>query len=236
MSSFPRLIFQFWHDPATLPSEYKAAIRQNAALNPDCECVLADDILVFSLLRDYFSPSLAALYQHNRIPASRSDIARLALLHRHGGVYLDASLRLNQPAHCILQGPAHTLLVKRDDMPKYTGHPEKAHLWNGLIASAPNSPFLGRCLHEIETTLLSGMYNNDVLKATGPGLINSVAARMSIDGITAQSFNLLKSKGLLEHMRIPGLRNSWRPLQAQGIFHPQDLAKLRREFSFPVQD
>ncbi len=225
MSSIPRVIFQFWHDKHAIPPEYARAFACNRENNPHFDFNLIDDAFVNALLREHFDGLLVDLYRLNRIPASRCDMARLAVLYHYGGIYLDASLKLRGSLDPIADATSETAFLMRDDMPKYQANPSHAHLWNGLIISRKQSPLIGRCLFEITQTLTSGRYNTDVLNATGPGVINRVAEKAADCAYIKLSFKKLKSD-FLEHLRISGLRNSWRTLQAKGIVDPLQLAEL----------
>ena len=225
MSNIPRKIFQFWHDKHAVPPDYARAFACNREMNPHFEFMLIDDTFVDTLLQQHFNGLLVRLYRMNRVPASRCDIARLAVLHRYGGVYLDASLKLRGRLDPIIDATSDTAFLVRDDMPKYQEDPSQAHLWNGLIISRKGSKLIGRCLLEIMRTLTSGSYNTDVLNATGPGVINRVAKNMVDRAYIKLSFKKLKN-GFLEHLRISGLRNSWKTLQADGIIDLSQLDEL----------
>lgn len=225
MSDIPRTIFQFWHDKHSIPPEYARAFACNRAINPHFEFKLIDDAFVDKLLREHFDGLLARLYRLNRIPASRCDIARLAVLYHYGGVYLDASLKLHRQLDSITEATNFAAFLVRDDMPKYQAAPSKAHLWNGFIISRKRSPLIGSCLLEIAQTLAGGRHNTDVLNATGPGVINRIVGTASEGAYLKLSFKELKN-GFLEYLRISGLRNSWQTLQANGIIDPPLLAEL----------
>ena len=60
-----------------------------------------------------FSPDSLTLFDRIRLPACRSDIARLALLERHGGLYVDAHTRVRDPAGLdqLVTAPSATQVV-----------------------------------------------------------------------------------------------------------------------------
>jgi hypothetical protein len=225
VSNIPRKIFQFWHDKHSVPPDYARAFACNRQTNPHFEFMLIDDAFVDTLLQEHFDGLLVRLYRMNRVPASRCDMARLAALYHYGGVYLDASLKLHGRLDPVADATGDTAFLMRDDMAKYQADPSQAHLCNGFIISRKGSPLMERCLLELMQTLTSGRYNTDVLNATGPGVINRVVGTAHEDTYVKLSFKELKS-GFLEHLRISGLRNSWRSLQAKGIIDPLRLAEL----------
>jgi mannosyltransferase OCH1-like enzyme len=226
----PKKLIQFWHNYPDLPDIYTQAFANNKSQNQDFEILYANDQFVIELLEKKFPACLLALYKANKIAASRSDIARLALLYEFGGVYLDAAIQLNAPLTNFLELQSQVILLKRDDMEKYQDCPEKAHFWNGMIAAVPKSEFIKYCIETQIKNLLSGTYNNDVRAATGPVVINQMIAEKPNYIINALSFKTLKN-GLLDHIRIPGLANSWIPLQKNGIINEESLINLKNTYS-----
>lgn len=225
----PKIIIQFWHDKNTLPDVYKEAMAKNKASNPDFTVIYADDLLVCDLLRSKFYPCLLALYQANKIPASRSDIARLALLYEYGGFYLDTAMELNGSLNALIDPQTEIILLQRTDMPKYQECPEKAHVANGIIGAAPKSEFINWCLFKIMKNLLTGYHNNDVLTATGPVVLNKALEKFDDIVINKLSFKELKN-GFLRHLKVPGVRQSWVSLQENGIIDTFQLAELNKMY------
>jgi mannosyltransferase OCH1-like enzyme len=229
-AKIPKIMIQFWHDKNTLPDVYKAAMAKNKSHNSEFDMLYIDDCFMRNLLKTKFSQCLLDLYQANKIPASRSDIARLALLYEYGGFYMDLAIVLNDSLNCFIDANSELILLKRDDMPKYSDCPDKAHVWNGMLAAAPKSAFINACLQRIINNLLSGHYNNDVLEATGPKVLNKVLAQYNDNNIKTLSFKQLK-QGFLQHLKVAGVRQSWVALQTQGIIDSSQLALLNKNYT-----
>src|SRR6056297_2458942 len=81
-------IFFFWHDLSTLPPKFEENSRIARALHPGWTVTVIDDARARAEILEY-DKDLHDLYCRIRVPACRSDIARLVLLHRYGGWYVD---------------------------------------------------------------------------------------------------------------------------------------------------
>ena len=68
-----------------------------------------------------------------RQPAERADILRLELLHRHGGVYLDADFECLKPIDQLLEGVTCCL-----------GLLDSGRVSNAVIGAVPGHPLLAR--------------------------------------------------------------------------------------------
>jgi mannosyltransferase OCH1-like enzyme len=98
---------------------------------------------------------LAEAANQLRQPAERADILRLELLHRHGGVYLDADFECLKPIDPLLEGVSCFL---------------------GLV---PGHPLLARAMAEVRPRETYGPVDRE---GTGPLLLERI--RHGVDGIT----------------------------------------------------
>lgn len=97
------MILTYWHGDAdhigSFMAEWSSSVEEPA--------VYGDDV-VDPILAD-LDPEWAVVYRQIRLPACRSDIARLALLHRFGGLYIDAHTgQVNVPLLAKLVGRLST--------------------------------------------------------------------------------------------------------------------------------
>lgn len=221
----PKLIIQFWHDKNILPDPYREAMQTTKNHNADFNQLYVDDDFMHHLLKNKFSSRLCELYRLNKIPSSRSDIARFALLYEFGGIYLDASMQVYKSLNPLLEGNAKILLLQRDDQPRYKDYPEKAHVVNGIVAAVPKSPFILACIQKIINNLSSGEFNHSVMPATGLIINEALEEYEDKNSIQKLSFTRLKQERL-DHLRIKGLFNSWKPLEKHGIIDADKLEAL----------
>lgn len=123
-------------------------------------------------------PRLAPLYRRLRIPAARSDIARLAWLEAHGGFYVDAHAGLRDAG--ALRRLFETLpeggVALIDKSPKARPPGSNPHaLWplNGAILARAGAPFLSTALAAITDRLIACDHapgRMGIWEISGPGL------------------------------------------------------------------
>jgi mannosyltransferase OCH1-like enzyme len=100
------------------------------------------------------------VYELLRRPAERADILRLELLHRLGGVYVDADLESLQPIDPLLDGVSCFL-----------GSLDSGRVSNAIIGTVPGHPLLARALAELRPRTTFGPVDRE---GTGPLLIERV--------------------------------------------------------------
>jgi len=225
--TIPKIIWQFWHDKKLLPDHYRQAIIITKTKNKDYLHKYVDDEFILSTLSNLDRPLLKQLYQCNKIPASRSDIARLVLLYKFGGIYLDASIAFHGSINKVFADQEKTYLLQRDDLEQYKHSPLSAHVVNGIIAAPPKSLFIMDCIEAITETLNSGILNNNVLKATCLILNDVLKKNKNKYLIKKLSFKDLKANHL-DHIRLRGKFNTWKPLQEFGTIDFKQLKILQK--------
>jgi len=230
----PPRIIRFWHRHETLPQVYREAKEHNTALLSGLEDLYIDDRYMESFLRKY-NPFLFELYRKTRVESTRSNLARLTLLYEYGGLYMDMSIRLFQPLYSILEHDTQVALLRRDDQPRYAQHPDRAHIAAGIIAAEPRSPFIACALSIMVDSLVRGHYNHDIAFATTKKIYETYTRYLEADVKVPIRFQFLSFKTLKEkyltHIRIPGLANSWRAHEANGIYDFEELKSLQRLYT-----
>lgn len=165
--------FTYWSGPdpgaiAPMTAEWQAAFA---------DFTIIGDAEIRPLLEKRH-PRLAPLYQRLRIPAARSDIARLAWLEAHGGFYVDAHAGLRDAG--ALRRLLDTLpeggVALVDKNPKVRPEGELANLWprNGAIFARREAPFLTTALAAVTDRLSAHDRAPDtptsIWEISGPGL------------------------------------------------------------------
>jgi mannosyltransferase OCH1-like enzyme len=141
------MIFGFWTDGTTPTSADTVPRTAEAAWqaawpgyrvwrDPDVRPLLAR-----------WGDDAVALYDAIRIPACRSDVARLVLLHQHGGLYVDLHAAPGDPARLrtVIDRLVTAELVIFDES---ADRENDRHTWlmNGALAARPGSPALAAIL------------------------------------------------------------------------------------------
>ena len=103
-----------------------------------------------------------------RQPAERADILRLELLHRYGGVYLDADFECLKPVDPLLDGVSCFL-----------GLLDSGRVSNAVIGAVPGHPLLAKAMAEVRPRTTYGPVDRE---GTGPLLLERI--RHDVDGVT----------------------------------------------------
>lgn len=154
----PKILHQIWVG-GPMPDHLSAYCRQLRDLHPDWEYRLwsADD-LAWIRHRDLFDrwEELAPLNRGQ----FQANIARLEVLHRHGGIYLDCDMEPRKPLDPLLpeirtgaflvwqREPGHRRgkLLSNAAMGAEPDHPTIGHLIDGLAANVARNAGM-RCTH-----------------------------------------------------------------------------------------
>lgn len=126
-----KIIHQIWVGPNPLPETYVPLIEKIKAIHPDWEHHLwTEDNLPKEAIRDEWRNKL-------RMPAERSDLLRLDLLYKLGGIYLDIDFDLHKPLDPILEMAP---IVVCDLKP--------GRINNAFIAAVPAHPIVHKMIME----------------------------------------------------------------------------------------
>jgi mannosyltransferase OCH1-like enzyme len=147
----PRVFHRIWLGPDPMPEEYVRLGQTWKRNHPDWEHHLwAETNLPTDLERH-------EVYELLRRPAERADILRLELLHRLGGVYVDADLESLKPIDTLLDGVSCFL-----------GALDSGRVSNAVIGAVPGHPLLARAIAELRPRTTFGPVDRE---GTGPLLI-----------------------------------------------------------------
>lgn len=210
----PKIIHQFCHDTSNVPSLLLEASEVTKKSNHDFKYFFHDDQSALEAIQNFFGNEYSNIYQRNKIPASRCDLARLVFLFVYGGFYVDLSYRIKYSLSAFQN--EDLVLVKRDDFDRYKGKPEEAHFTNSVIGAPKQSKFIESCVHEAFSRLKSGRYNFDVINATGPGVINYMLG-LKRDVCVKSIYFSQSISDLFDYVRVNDFSNGWTKMQKSGI-------------------
>ena len=129
----PRILHQVWVGPDAMPQEYEDYRESWRRHHPEWEMRLWTDE---SLPDDFVRPEA---YERLRNPAERSDIIRLEVLYRFGGVYVDTDVECLRPIDPLLE----------DDVHFFAGYVAPGHVQNAVIAAEAGHPVVEQALREL---------------------------------------------------------------------------------------
>lgn len=149
----PRILHQVWVGPDPLPEEfarYRDSWRQH---HPDWEMRLWTEE---SLPKDLVRPEV---YERLRKPTERSDMIRLEILFRFGGVYVDTDFECLRPIDPLIEGVEF-----------FTCDLKPGRVNNAVIGSVSGHPLLERALRELRPRTEYGYDKH----GTGPHFLDAV--------------------------------------------------------------
>jgi inositol phosphorylceramide mannosyltransferase catalytic subunit len=165
----PRLIHQSWKSTERIPERFAPWMRSWVEMHPGWQYVYWSDDDNLALFEHLYPKYLDVARHVGKI--GLADMARYALLHRLGGLYVDADFECTQPfdglhrTHDVFlssEPRAHAILLE--------GSPTPA-LCNALMASVPGHPFWIQVLDSIKAAYDTGVSPNDPVTLTGPRIV-----------------------------------------------------------------
>ncbi len=212
----PKNLILFWHNQNEIPDKINEAIQKTKAINTDYNVIFADDNYMIKFIKEKYDKDILDLYQAIKIPAARSDLARLMLLYEYGGIYLDAAMETCKSIDTIIINNPDLILVRRDDFPRYLECKDQAHFTNSIIGTIPKLDFLKDAILLIINHLKYRKYNN-VWYSTGPYALNFLFNKYQpISQINTLYFSQLNGDFFV-YKRVSGVSNEWVKQQIEGI-------------------
>ena len=169
-TKIPKVIHQIWlghgEPPTKLMDTWKIDYLK---MYPDFEYVLWDDKKIKEL---YWSEDLTKIYNLEKDPKAKSDIARLLILYFKGGIYIDPY------AGWVNDKNLNDLIIKayRQENNFFLGRePNQNWIGNGILGSVKKHPALNFLLEKLE--IIADGYQEIREKtpsyvATGPVFVN----------------------------------------------------------------
>ena len=152
----PHVFHQIWLGPSPFPSEFEEFGRSWLRANQGWELrVWTEENLPGDLRR-------VEIYELLRQPAERSDLLRLELLHRHGGIYVDADFECLRPFGSLLDG-----------VDIFCANLKPGRVNNAIIGAVPGHRLLERAILEARPRDTYGPVDKE---GTGPLFLNRLVA------------------------------------------------------------
>ena len=165
----PLNIFQTWHT-LKLPPKMKENVELLKSQNPEFIHYLYDDAMCRKFIKENYS--LNVLYAFDTlIPgAYKSDLWRLCILHKYGGIYLDIKYSCNEPFKLI------NLCNKEYWVKDYN-----YGVYQALMVNLPNNRILMECINKIVYNVQHKLYLSSPLDITGPQLLGKFFSKKEKD-------------------------------------------------------
>lgn len=194
----PRIIHQIWLGPDPLPDEFERYGRSWTRHNPGWELRLwTEETLPDDLVR-------REAYERLRQPAERSDILRLELLERHGGIYVDTDFECLRPIEPLLEGVAF-----------FCAYLKPGRINNAIIGATPGHEILQRAIREVRPRDWHGAVDK---RGTGPFFLDALVKQYADATIfDAELFYPRTPETRKRAIAVHHSARSWKP--------PEDLFK-----------
>ncbi|QFT93976.1 tetratricopeptide repeat protein [Roseovarius sp. THAF9] len=221
----PHRIFQYW-DRATPPDDIAGLIAgwQNV---PGFEHVLMNRTRAITMLRRQFGPRVVTAFQRARHVTEESDLLRLCLIFRFGGVYSDADdRRVGDIADLADLGAG--LLVSREPI---------GAIANNTLIAPPGNPILRIALQMTVQALLARDSDGAWFKS-GPGMLTRAAAVFLRDAETSEAvrnLTLIDGETLRRHVE-PHIRLPYKKTASYWNAQDRALSKTVRESLLGLAD
>lgn len=151
--AIPKIIWAFW-DSKEMPELVKICINNWKELHPDFEINILNNETIQAFL-----PNFPKLKDFN--PVFKSDLLRLSLLKEYGGIYLDASVflnqRLDQYISFYIENNLDLLVFSSEGHPNEKKYPITE---NWFIISEKNNLFIEKWLFYVTEVFLSNDFES----------------------------------------------------------------------------
>ena len=160
----PKIIHQIWLGPKKLPKKYKVWMDSWKDFNPLWEYKLwtDEDIEKIGLINN-------DIFCKAKNPGTRSDILRLEILNKFGGLYADTDFECLQKIPENLLDKSFVCSVVFNDKPE---------LNNAIIMSKPNDLLIKKLISSLEIPINENE-PIDIIKACGAGLLTREYFKLS---------------------------------------------------------
>lgn len=171
----PKIIHQFWDKP-TPAKDVAERMDSWPTLHPGWQYKRWNDESAAEFIFKSFGRDAVVAFLSAKIPAMRSDIARLAVILHYGGFYLDSDWVCRRPLDDLLEN--HGVLRYRPSRPgrsKRTAERSKPiKLSNGFLGAEPGNVLFERAFDQVVKNIKKFVYSLRLTKVAGPVMLTDV--------------------------------------------------------------
>jgi hypothetical protein len=184
------MIFTYWSGDPTSNAALQTAAAEWREHWGEFTVFGDDDVL--PLLRARGGDRLVDIYRRIRIPACQSDLARLALLHEHGGLYVDAHTGcadVRALGRMFQRLASHEAIVF--DIEWLHGHACDMHLCNTVLAARKGSSFVLQLFYEA----VNNLYEHEHKEANASAYVPYNVFVLTGAAVVSQHLMLVEPQG-----------------------------------------
>jgi mannosyltransferase OCH1-like enzyme len=165
----PLNIFQTWHT-LNLPPKMKENVDTLKAQNPEFIHYLYDDDMCRNFIKNNFNINVLYAFDTLIPGAYKSDLWRLCILYKYGGIYLDIKYNCKDPFKLI------ELCSK-----EYWVRDYNYGVYQALMVNLPNNRILMDAINKIVYNVKNRLYLSGALDITGPQLLGKFFTKYQKD-------------------------------------------------------
>ena len=195
-SQIPKVVVQYWHDAAHIPTDVEACMSSWDMLKPGgISRRVFDDQTARAFIADELTQDHVSAFERCHHPAMRCDYFRLCYILRLGGLYVDADDVMLGDVSWVFDGGFLRVRPLCYDLSAQTMVDVEAALWddgrlddrifyfnNNPIAAPAGHPVVADALQRATEMLLQGgRAIADIQSTTGPGNLTACLVRHDIN-------------------------------------------------------
>ena len=161
----PKIVHQTWKSCSDAPERQSRWRADCMAMNPGWEFKLWSDDDNRNLIEEHY-PSFLSMYDGYDVNIKRIDAARLFILHRFGGLYMDMDFACLRPFEDLPALADARDAVFSTQYPQRAGH-ERDYIANNFMAGPPQHPLWSYLIAQLLVTFV----HRHVIMATGPNFL-----------------------------------------------------------------
>jgi mannosyltransferase OCH1-like enzyme len=166
----PLNLFQTWHT-LKLPPKMQENVDLLKAQNPEFIHYLYDDTMCRNFIKEHFNINVLYAFDTLIPGAYKSDLWRLCILYKYGGIYLDIKYSCNEPFK----------LIQICDK-EYWVRDYNYGVYQALMVNLPNNRILMDAINKIVYNVKYKLYLTNPLEITGPQLLGKFFTKSQKDG------------------------------------------------------
>ena len=146
----PKIIHQTWFDNnKTLPTIFDKMIQESKKINQNFEFKLWTDDNIEEFLSNNYK-ELYEIYSKNILGVQKSDLARLAIIHYYGGIYIDLDILLLKNLNDLFDFNKNLLYISYEpnEQTKYVWNIEN-YICNAFFACNKNNIIIQNIINNI---------------------------------------------------------------------------------------
>lgn len=183
-SIIPLNLYTYWHDenlPDFLKTNYDLLAKQHPLFNNE----LYNENTAEEFIKNNFHEDVLIAFKKLIPCAYKSDLFRLCILYKNGGIYLDIKYKCINGFNFIVLTENEYFVKDRQEL-----NVDNPLIYNGLIISKPGNQILINCINHIVNNVKANYYGKHPLDPTGPGLLGKFFSTETVSNMEL-SFNCI---------------------------------------------